>query len=72
MSKGALTGTTVLEYCDGVAGSFCGKLMADMGAQVVKVEEPATGASARRRGPFPDDVPHLEKSGSPQRVRFCS
>lgn len=62
MSKSALAGTTVLEYCDTVAGSFCCKLMADLGAQVVKVEEPGTGSRARRRGPFLKDVPHLEKS----------
>lgn len=63
MSERALARTRVIEFCDTVAGSFCCKLMADMGAEVVKVERPGTGSRARRRGPFLRDVPHPEKSG---------
>jgi len=36
--------------------------LADLGADVIKVEPP-TGDSARQRGPFPKDIPHPEKSG---------
>jgi crotonobetainyl-CoA:carnitine CoA-transferase CaiB-like acyl-CoA transferase len=46
-----------------VAVPYCGKLLADLGADVVKVERPREGDSARQVGPFPDDVPHPERSG---------
>jgi crotonobetainyl-CoA:carnitine CoA-transferase CaiB-like acyl-CoA transferase len=38
-------------------------MFADMGANVVKIEPPGYGDEARRRPPFPGDVPHPEKSG---------
>lgn len=44
-----------------IAGSFCGRLLADYGADVLKLEPP-TGASLRRMGPFFGDDPHPEKS----------
>ena len=59
----ALGGIKVLELCSMVAGPFCTKIMADMGAEVLKVERPGIGDEARRRGPFPDDIPHQERSG---------
>jgi crotonobetainyl-CoA:carnitine CoA-transferase CaiB-like acyl-CoA transferase len=58
----ALGGTRVLELCGMVAGPYCGKLLADLGAEVIKIEEPGTGDDARAKGPFLDDVPHLERS----------
>ena len=42
-------------------GSFCAKLLADYGADVVKVEPPG-GDPSRARGPFPQDIPHREQS----------
>jgi crotonobetainyl-CoA:carnitine CoA-transferase CaiB-like acyl-CoA transferase len=60
---GALDGFRVLEVGDLVAAPYATKLLADLGADVVKVERPGTGDEARRRGPFPGDVPHPEKSG---------
>ena len=62
MGEGALSDLKVVEYADFISGPFCAKLMADLGADVVKVEPPA-GDTARRYGPFPGDVPHPEKSG---------
>lgn len=56
-----LVGIRVLELAQGVQGPYCGKLLADFGAEVVKAEPPA-GDVARRLGPFPDDVPHPEQS----------
>ena len=53
----------IVEYCNMVSGPYCSKLLADMGADVLKIEPPLTGDDSRRRGPFPEDVPHLEKSG---------
>jgi crotonobetainyl-CoA:carnitine CoA-transferase CaiB-like acyl-CoA transferase len=49
-----LAGVKVVELADGVAGPYGGKLLADFGADVVKVEPPA-GDRTRRLGPFPVD-----------------
>jgi len=46
-----------------VSAAYAAKLMADMGAEVIKIEPPRNGDSARQRGPFPGGVPHPEKSG---------
>ena len=62
MLNGALTGLKVLDFTHYVAGPYCAKLLADYGADVIKVEPPA-GDGARRVGPFPGDAPHPEKSG---------
>ena len=62
MNDGALAGLKVLEYGDFISAPYCGKLLADLGADVIKVEPP-TGDSARQRGPFHKDIPHTEKSG---------
>jgi crotonobetainyl-CoA:carnitine CoA-transferase CaiB-like acyl-CoA transferase len=59
---GPLEGIRVLELARDVAGPFAGKLLADYGADVLKVEPP-TGDPARLAGPFPGDQPHPEKSG---------
>ena len=60
----ALSGLRVLEVADMVAGPFCGKLLASLGAEVIKVEAPGSGDPSRRRGPFPGDLPHPERSGT--------
>jgi crotonobetainyl-CoA:carnitine CoA-transferase CaiB-like acyl-CoA transferase len=53
----------VIELAEMVSGPMCGKLFADMGAEVIKIEAPGIGDEARRHPPFPGDVPHPEKSG---------
>lgn len=57
---GPLAGLRVLELAD-EKGQFCGKLMADLGADVIKIEPPG-GQSTRRVGPFWHDRPHPERS----------
>ena len=63
MPDQALSDIKVLDFTQHVAGPYCTKLMADQGADVIKVERPGTGDVARRLGPYPDDAPHPEKSG---------
>ena len=58
--EGLLPAYRVLDLTD-EKGVFCTKLLADYGADVVKVEAP-TGDRARARGPFPNDEPHRERS----------
>ncbi len=60
---GALSGLKVLDLSQGIAGPYCTKLLADYGAEVIKVEEPRRGDVARSTGPFPGHLPHHEKSG---------
>ena len=54
-AKGPLTDIRLLELGQLIAGPFCGQLMADMGADVIKVEPPGKGDPMREwgRGEFP-------------------
>jgi len=51
-----LTGIRVLELAQIVAGPFCGTLMAEFGAEVIKTELPGKGDDLRRLGPTEDGV----------------
>jgi crotonobetainyl-CoA:carnitine CoA-transferase CaiB-like acyl-CoA transferase len=62
MTPGALAGIRVLECGRTVAAAYATKLLADLGAEVIKIE-PREGDPARRRGPFPGGEPHPERSG---------
>jgi len=63
MRDGALVGIRVVELGGMVSAPYCAKLLADFGADVVKVEPPQGGDVSRSWGPFPNDEPHPEKSG---------
>ena len=63
MAKQALSGIRVVEYGSFVSAPYCTKLMADLGAEVIKVETPDIGDESRNHGPFPNDIPHPERSG---------
>jgi formyl-CoA transferase len=53
MNSQSLSDVKVLEIGEFIAAPYCGKLLADLGANVVKVECPEGGDRARGRGPFP-------------------
>ncbi len=55
-----LDGITVLDLTD-EKGFLCGRILAEMGADVIKVEKPG-GDASRKTGPFYHDEPDLEKS----------
>jgi crotonobetainyl-CoA:carnitine CoA-transferase CaiB-like acyl-CoA transferase len=48
----ALEGIQVIEICNVAAGPFCGMLLADMGADVIKIENPEGGDSLRAWPPI--------------------
>ena len=61
--SGPFANLKVIEIGDMVSAPYCAKLIADLGAEVIKVERPGSGDRARARGPFPRHEPHPEKSG---------
>ena len=61
-SRHVLDGVVVVDCAEGVAGAYASRLLADLGARVVKVEPPE-GERLRRLGPFAADAPHLETGG---------
>lgn len=65
-----LDGIRVIDLSQGVPGPFCGRLMADQGADVIKVECPKYGDPCRRLAPFPGTVPQSEAGGMFQYVNL--
>jgi crotonobetainyl-CoA:carnitine CoA-transferase CaiB-like acyl-CoA transferase len=57
---GPLASLRILELAD-EKGQFCGKLMGDLGADVIKIEPPG-GEVTRTIGPFLSNIPHPERS----------
>ena len=52
----------VVDLSEDAAGPFCTKLLAGLGAEVIKVERPGSGDVSRRAGPFSGATPHPEQS----------
>lgn len=59
----ALRGIKVLELAESVSGEYCGKLLSDFGAEVIKLERPGCGSPTRRLGPFAPRGSDPERSG---------
>ena len=57
-----LSDIKVLEVAHSLSGAFCAKLMADQGANTVKVEPPGWGDPARHEPPFINGVPDPDGS----------
>lgn len=57
-----LTGRRVLEWCSYAAGPMVGKILAALGADVIKIEAPLVGDEARAAGPFLNNEPDPETS----------
>ena len=58
--EGFLEGYRILDLTD-LKGHLCGRILGDMGADVIKIE-PAGGDPSRHIGPFYHDDPDLEKN----------
>ncbi len=50
--SGPLAGVQVLSFGRALAGPYAAMLLADLGAEVIKIEEPGDGDQARTMGPF--------------------
>jgi crotonobetainyl-CoA:carnitine CoA-transferase CaiB-like acyl-CoA transferase len=51
-SQASLAGIKVIEIAMAMAGPFCGMMLADYGADVIKIERLGEGDESRRWAPF--------------------
>ncbi len=62
MAEQALEGVRILDLSEGIAGPYCTRMLGGYGADILKVEKPGQGDESRMVGPFPEDIPHPERS----------
>lgn len=56
MKKRPLEGIKILDFSQVLAAPFCGMMLADLGAEVIKVERPGSGDISREYGPYINDI----------------
>ena len=56
MKKRPLEGIRILDFSQVLAAPFCGMMLADLGAEVIKVERPGNGDISREYGPYVNDI----------------
>ena len=56
MKNGPLKGIKVLDFSQVLSAPFCGMMLADMGAEVIKIERPGAGDISREYGPYVNDI----------------
>ena len=61
-AAGPLSDTKVIDFSRFASGPYCARLLADFGANVIKVEQPGTGDDARRLAADSDEVAASERS----------
>ena len=62
-ATGPLAGIRVVDFTRALAGPYCTMLLADLGADVVKIEDPEKGDLTRVMPPFPDDREDCDYGG---------
>lgn len=56
MNKRPLEGIKILDFSQVLSAPFCGMMLADLGAQMIKVERPGNGDISREYGPYINDI----------------
>ena len=56
MNDGILKGVRVIDLTRYVSGPFCAALLADMGAEVIKIEKPGAGEVSRKVAPYHNGI----------------
>ena len=67
-----LKASGVIEFCNVAAGPFCGMLLADMGADVIKVEPPDGGDTMRHGRRSPTATARTSPRSTATSARSCS